>query len=63
MAMIKAYVEGKEAEELKRLYPEYIESVRRAGRILVEKGMGSPEFAEADHATSLIVRRIREILD
>lgn len=60
--MTRSIVSGEEGQELKRLYSEVATATARAGQILAEKGMGSPEFAEADKAVGVIWRRIREIL-
>lgn len=51
-----------EIEELKRLYAEYAEAAANGAKALAEKGMHSPEFAEADWATGRLYRRMREML-
>jgi hypothetical protein len=52
-----------DGEELEHLYAVYGAAVRYAGRVLTQKGMMSTEFIEADKASAVFYRRIREILD
>jgi hypothetical protein len=60
--MTRNIISPEEGAELQRLYAEYEVAVVRAGSVLRAKGMGSPEFLEADSATGALWRRIREIL-
>jgi hypothetical protein len=59
---MRTVISPEEGNELKRLYREYSAVAERAAAILAAKGMDSPEFFEADKATGVLWRRIREIL-
>ena len=55
-------ISPEKSAELKRLYVEFASSVKRTAVILTSNGMDSPEFAEADKASGVLWKRIREIL-
>jgi hypothetical protein len=59
---VRTVISPEEGAELKRLYADYAISVNRAAVILASRGMDSPEFADADKASGVLWRRIREIL-
>jgi hypothetical protein len=61
MARPRSLITPEEAAERSRLMAEYQAAGIRAGAILAQYGMDSPEFLEADKATGAIWRRIREI--
>jgi hypothetical protein len=52
---------GEKAEEYKRLYAEHAAATAKAHAVLVAKGMGSDEFAQADAASTELWRRLREL--
>jgi hypothetical protein len=61
--MTKAFLEGKEAEEYKRLQEhELPAALQREIAVLYSHGMDSAEFREASEVTSRLHRRIRELL-
>lgn len=51
-----------EMSELEVLYQEQSAALLRASQILIEKGMSSPDFIEADRAAGRMWLRIRELL-
>ena len=54
-------INGPEAgSELKQLYSEYTEGNRLAAGMLAQKGIASPEFAEAARTAGALHRRINE---
>jgi hypothetical protein len=46
--MDRNLIAGKEGEEHKRLYLEFVVAMAHAGALLQKHGMDSPEFREAD---------------
>jgi hypothetical protein len=58
----RSIVSGEEAVELRRLYQQHAAASAGALAALAKYGMESPEFLDADRATGVIWRRIREIL-
>ncbi|MDA8190952.1 MAG: hypothetical protein M0Z68_05675 [Gammaproteobacteria bacterium] len=59
--MTRNVISLEEGAELRRLLAEHTEATLYAGAILNKYGMESAEFREADKATGLLWRRIREI--
>ena len=60
--MVRHMITPEDAAELKRLHDEHAVASRRAGEVLQEHGVESPEFAEADNVAGELWRRIHEIL-
>jgi hypothetical protein len=58
---MRSTITPEETAERRRLIAEYQAAGIRTGEILAQYGMDSPEFLEADKATGVIWRRIREI--
>ena len=60
--MARNVISQEDGAELKRLYAEHATAVQHAADVLATKGMESHEFLHADTVTTLLWRRIREIL-
>jgi hypothetical protein len=60
--MARTTLTTEEGAELKRLYEEHTAASNHAGTVLHTYGMASAEFAEADAATGVLWRRIRDLL-
>jgi hypothetical protein len=56
------FISPEEAAELQHLYSEFVAASQHAAQTLRAKGINSPDFREADRATGVIWRRLREIL-
>ena len=52
---------GEKAAEFQRVYAEYAAALAYASDVLTGKGMGSPEFREADAAAAKFRVRLREL--
>jgi hypothetical protein len=60
--MARSFISPGEGVELKRLYADYVTAAHYAAGVIASKDMNSPEFLQADCATTVLCLHIREIL-